>query len=300
MAAVWWWEQELTNSAVAIGDRFYFSFGEIDNTNREPLFEVSLEGTLVYSFSAGWSAAVDSQYADALLHVTDGAATVCFHSSGHGNPAIASLEVLQLYVDAYNMGPLSNLNVVMRTVKRISAGASTSGYGSRMNADIWGGDRYWATDQDLFAAGSLVEVVRTSDNISNYKNPPNIYPQAIFQSATTTGANNKLSYTLSVQPHMNYSIWLHFAEIQAGFTMPGQRVFDVTANDKPLFSNVDIVKLAGGPRRALILNATVVADTRTLTITFIPRVGSVAVNGFEIYEVIPRQYATLNENGTGT
>jgi len=58
------------------------------------------------------------------------------------------------------------------------------------------------------------------------------------------------------------------------------------------------VKLAGGPLRALILNATVVASSRTLTITFVPIVGSIAVNAFEIYEIVPRQYATLNENGT--
>jgi len=200
------------------GDRFFFTFGEIDNANREPVFEVSLEGTLVYSFSAGWSSTVDSQYADALLHVTDGAATVCFHSSGHGNPAIASLEILQLYVDAYNMGASANLNVVMRTMKRISAGAPQSGYGSRLQAAVWGGDRYWSTDQDLFAPGSVVDVLRTTENISNYNNPPNIYPQAIYQSATTTGSLTKLSYTLSVQPNQNYSIWLHFAEIQTGFT----------------------------------------------------------------------------------
>lgn len=254
----------------------------------------------MYSFAQGWSATVDNEYADSLLHVTDGAATVCFHSSGHGNPAIASLEILQLYVDAYNMGASVNVNVVMRTIKRVTAGAVQSGYGARMHADVWGGDRYWATDQTLFAAGSLHEVLRTSQNIMNYDNPPNIYPQAIYQSATTAGMQTKISYTVAVQPQSNYSIWLHFAEIQSGFTMPGMRVFNVLANDVPIFTGVDIVAMVGAPFKALILNTTLVAPSSRLTISFVPLIGSVAVNAFEIFQIIPRQYATINENGKET
>ncbi|KAG0579813.1 hypothetical protein M758_4G126400 [Ceratodon purpureus] len=276
--------------------RFFFSYGEKDNQGREPFFEVSLEGTLVYTFSQGWSATIDNEYADSLLHVTDGAATVCFHNAGHGNPAIASLEILQLYVDAYNMGASSNLNVVMRTIKRVTAGAAQSGYGARMHADVWGGDRYWATDQTLFAPGSLLEVLRTIRNITNYGNPPNIYPEKIYQSATTTSPMNKLSYTIAVQPQSNYSIWLHFAEIEEGFTFPGMRVFDVLANGIPIFPDVDIVAMAGAPFKALILNTTVMAESNRLTITFQPKIGSVAVNAFEIFQIIPRQYATVNEN----
>lgn len=277
--------------------RFSFSFGDADNAGKEPIFEVSVEGTLVFSLTPGWSSTPDNQYLDSLLHITDGAATVCFHASGHGNPVIASLEILQLYVDAYNMGSSANLNVVMRTIKRVSAGASQSGYGSRLNADIWGGDRYWATDQTLFAPNSAVEVLRTDLNISNFGNPPNIYPEAIYQSATTTGPLNKLSYTIPVQPNQNYSIWLHFAEIEVGVVAEGMRVFDVMVDEKVVFQGVDVVKMAGGVLRALIMNTTVVAEGRTLTIGFVPVKGAVAVNAFEVFQVIPREYATFDENG---
>jgi hypothetical protein len=253
----------------------------------------------VYSFSQGWSAITDSEYADSVLHVTDGTATVCFHSAGHGNPVIVSLEVLQLYGDAYDMGASANPNVVLRTLKRVSAGAAQSGYGSRMRADAWGGDRYWATDQTLFAPGSAHQVLRTLHTITSYSNPPNVYPEQIYQSATTTNPYNQLSYTIAVQPQSNYSIWLHFAEIQPGFTTPGMRVFDVLANGVPIFPGVDIVAMAGAPFKALILNTTVATDSSSrLTITFKPTIGSVAVNAFEIFQVIPRQYATVNENGT--
>ena len=210
---------------------------------------------------------------------------------------IASLEILQIYDDAYNMGANSNLNVILRTVKRVTAGAEQSGYGSTFNADPWGGDRYWATDQTLFTAGSAVSVMRTTNNITNYNTPPNIYPQAIYQSATTTGPMNKLSYTIPVQPNQNYSIWLHFAEIEPDITGVNERVFSVLANGQPLFSVVDIFKMTGAQYKALILNQTVLVEGRTLTLSFEPLAGSIAVNAFEVYQIIPREYATFDENG---
>ena len=274
--------------------RFFFPFQEAGNIR--PIFGVSLEGTLVYSFDPGWSVSVDSEYEDSMLHITDGAATICFHSSSHGSPVVASIEINQLYIDAYNMGENANLNVVMRTIKRVSAGAAASGYGSRMKADVWGGDRYWATDQALFAPGSAVDVLRTNASIVGFGNPPNIYPEAIYQSATTTGPLNSLSYTVPVQPNQTYSLWLHFAEIQPGVAA-GMRVFDVMVNDKLLFPGVDVVGTAGAPFTALILNKTVTADSGTLTLSFYPRIGSVAVNAFEMFQIIPREYATFDETG---
>jgi hypothetical protein len=274
--------------------RFFFPFQEAGNIR--PIFGVSLEGTLVYSFDPGWSVSVDSEYEDSMLHITDGAATICFHSSSHGSPVVASIEINQLYIDAYNMGENANLNVVMRTIKRVSAGAAASGYGSRMKADVWGGDRYWATDQALFAPGSAVDVLRTNASIAGFGNPPNIYPEAIYQSATTTGPLNSLSYTVPVQPNQTYSLWLHFAEIQPGVAA-GMRVFDVMVNDQLLFPGVDVVGTAGAPFTALILNKTVTADSGTLTLSFYPRIGSVAVNAFEMFQIIPREYATFDETG---
>ncbi|XP_024392179.1 receptor-like protein 4 [Physcomitrium patens] len=276
--------------------RFFFTFGETDNAGQEPVFELSLEGTLVYSLAPGWSSYDDNHYGDSLLHITDGSATVCFHRSSHGNPAIGSIEILQLYVDAYNLGSSANLNVIMRTIKRVTAGAAESGYGSRMHADAWGGDRYWATDRTLFAPGSPTTMLHTNANISNFGNPPNIYPEAIYQTATTTGPLSILSYSISVPSNQNYSIWLHFAEIEPGVIAPGMRVFDVKVNDDYLFHAVDIVKMAGAPFRALILNKTIPVASNTLKLSFIPLVGSVSVNAFEVFQIIPREYATLDDN----
>lgn len=275
----------------------YFSFGVTDNSGREPEFEVSLEGTLVYSLSRGWSTVVDDEYADSLVHVLDGAATVCFHSSGHGNPVVASIEILQIHDNAYSMDSSSPENVIMKTVKRVSAGAEQSGYGSSLQADPWGGDRYWATDQSLFTPGSAVHVQSTMKNISMYGDAPNAYPQAIYQSATTTLPSNKLSYTIPVQPNQNYSVWMHFAEIDPSITGPNMRVFNVLANGAPLFPVVDIVKMAGAPLTALVLNQTVLVEGKTLTLTFVPMAGEIAVNAFEVYQLIHREIPTAVDNG---
>lgn len=278
--------------------RMYFSFGVMDNSGREPEFEVSLEGTLVYSLARGWSTVVDDEYSDSLVHVVDGAATVCFHSSGHGNPVITSIEILQIHDQAYktNATASSPGGVIMKTVKRVSAGAESSGYGSSLQADPWGGDRYWATDQTLFTPGSAVSVQRTTTNISKYGEAPNVYPQAIYQSATTTGPTNKLSYSIPVQPNQNYSVWLHFAEIEPDITGPNMRVFNVFANGAPLFPVVDIVKMAGGQFTALVLNKTVLVEGRTLTLSFEPLAGQIAVNAFEVYQLIPQEVPTAAEN----
>jgi hypothetical protein len=276
----------------------YLSYGEQDNSGREPEFEVSLEGTLVYSLSSGWSSVVDDEYADSLVHILDGAATVCFHSSGHGNPVVASVEVLQVLDDAYDMGTsFPSTSFILRTVKRVSAGADKSGYGSSLQADPWGGDRYWETDQTIFTPGSAVTVQSTDLNITKYNNPPNIYPQAIYQSATTTGPTNKLSYTIPVIPNQNYSVWLHFAEIEPDVTGAHMRVFSVLANGQPLFPLVDIVQMAGAPLTALVLNATVLVEGRSLSLTFEPLAGMVSVNAFEVYQLIPREQPTTADNG---
>lgn len=280
--------------------RLFFAFGQQDNSGREPQFAVSIEGTLVYSLDQGWSGDPENAYKDSLAHVVDGAATVCFHSSGHGNPAIASIEVLQIYSNAYRREFNTSSAFIWRTVKRVSAGADKSGFGSDFSADPWGGDRYWETDSSLFLPGSRVTALTTPQNISLTNIYPNVYPMAIFQSATTTTTTNllqSLSYTLPVQPNMNYSLWIYLAEISQYVTQPQQRVFDILVNDLKIFSAVDIVVLAGGPYKAYILNTTVMVEGRTLTLKFSPLLGPILVNAFEMYELIPREASTLGSNG---
>ncbi|XP_024367592.1 receptor-like protein 4 [Physcomitrium patens] len=285
------------NITVPVGHyliRLYFTFGQEDNASREPQFDVSIEGTLVYSLLPGWSSD-DNNYQDSLAFVNDGAATICFHSSGHGNPAVASIEVLQIFNQAYNRGFNVSHEFIMRSVKRVSAGAEKSGFGSDFLADPWGGDRYWESDISLFLPGSAVNPISTNLTINNAAVYPNIYPQAIFQTATSANPGQSLSYTLPVEPNLEYSIWFYFAEL-ATFVDTGDRVFDVLVNEQKVFANVDIMAWAQGAFSALILNTTVLVEGKTLTVTFNPIIGNIAVNAFEVYALVPTEVQTLNTN----
>ena len=273
----------------------FFAFGQQDNAGREPQFDVSIEGTLVYRMDLGWSEDPEDHYQDSLVFVDDGAATICFHSSDHGNPAVASIEILQILNHAYNRGTNElDRNVIMKTMKRVSTGARKSGFGSDFLADPWGGDRYWQTDSTLFLPGSKVESMSTVQNISNFAVVPNLYPMDIFQSATvTTDDTQSLSYTLPVETNMRYSIWIYLAEISPFMIRPQDRVFDILVNKKRVFSAVDIVAQAQGPFNALILNVTVTVDVPSLALTFSPIFGPAAVNAFEIYQLVPTDATTV-------
>lgn len=284
------------NITVPVGHyliRFIFTFGEQDNANKEPQFDVSIEGTLVYSLVQGWSAEADNNYQDSLVFINDGAATICFHGSGHGSPAVASIEVLQIFNQAYQRGFNVSQDFIMRSVKRVSAGAAKSGFGSDFHADSWGGDRYWESDVSLFLPGSAVHQIFTNETIKNAAVYPHIYPVNIFQTATATDPGQSLSYTLTVEPNLQYSIWIYLAEL-ASFTAPTDRVFDILVNNVKVFQSVDVVARARGSFTALIMNTTVLVEGKTLTVSFNPTRGNIAVNAFEVYALVPTEAATLN------
>lgn len=270
--------------------RLYFAFGQVDNSNEEPIFDVSLEGTLVHSLKQGWSLNPALSYVEARIFITDEAATACFHSTGHGNPAVLSVETLQILDDAY--GTKRNYTI-LKTVKRISCGSKESNYGVEINANVWGGDRYWATDKILEKTISFS--INTVNSIQGASEPPNLVPEAVYQSASSTSVGSDLSYVFEVEPNQNYSIWFYFAEIELGITKKGQRVFDISVNGYPVFNEFDIVGQAGGPFTAVVLNSSVAVDGRFLYLDLKARQGGILINGFEIFQVITTEYTTFNQ-----
>lgn len=277
--------------------RIFFGLNEDILADREPLFDVSIEGTQLYSLKPGWSVNDDQSYVEASVFISDTAATACFHSTGHGDPSVMSIEILQLHRDAYYFGAQWGDTVIFRTAKRVDCGADQGVYGESYNADPWGGDRFWFTDneQDVVDKSSI-RTLTSSNPIQKTSVAPNFYPEAIYQSASIgNAAGEVLNYDFKVEPNANYSVWLHFAEIEDGVSSPGQRVFDVLINGQLLVSNVDIVGMAGGPFTAVVLNRTVPIDGRTLILSFRPQQQSIAmVNAIEIFQVIEMEKKTLN------
>uniref|UniRef100_A0A5B7APS0 Malectin-like domain-containing protein n=1 Tax=Davidia involucrata TaxID=16924 RepID=A0A5B7APS0_DAVIN len=273
--------------------RIFFGLVEEPNFDNEPLFDVSVEGTQIYSLRSGWSNHDDEAFVEALVFLTDGSASLCFHSTGHGDPAILSLEILQVDDRAYYYGPQWGQGIILRTDKRLSCGAKNAKFGVDYSGDHWGGDRFWDSITTFGQSSHLT--LSTKNSIKKTSNAPNFYPEALYQTAIISTNNQPdLAYTMDVDPNRNYSIWLHFAEIDPLVTGVGQRVFDILINGDVVFQDVDIVNMSGDVNSALVLNKTVPVNGRTLTITMHPTKGGHAIiNAIEIFEVIMAEFKTL-------
>ncbi|KAL1833507.1 hypothetical protein ACET3Z_003158 [Daucus carota] len=273
--------------------RIFFGLVAEPGFDNEPLFDVSVEGTLIYSLPSGWSNHDDERaFVEALVYLTNGTATLCFHSTGHGDPAILSIEILQVDDRAYNLGLNSGQGTILRTGKRLSCGAQQPRFDVDYSGDLWGGDRFW-NSISTFGRHSD-RVIFTKDSIKQASQAPNFYPETLYQTAIVSTDNQPdLAYTLDVEPTRNYSIWFHFAEIDPLIIQAGQRIFDIVINGDIALANVDIVNMTGDINRALVLNTTVAVDGRNLAITFHPQRGSHAiVSAIEIFEVITAESKT--------
>ncbi|GAB4826984.1 Receptor-like protein 4 [Ancistrocladus abbreviatus] len=274
--------------------RMFFGLVADPNFDSEPLFDVSVEGTLVNSLSTGWSTEDSEQvFAEVLVFLTDGTASLCFHSTGHGDPAVLSIEILQVDDKAYYFGPQFGQGIILRTAKRLSCGAAKPKFDADYGGSPWGGDRFW---NSLTTFGqSSDKAISAESAINKASVAPNFYPEALYQAAlVSTDTEPDLTYTMDVEPSSNYSIWLHFAEIDPLVTNVGQRVFDILVNGDIEFKAVDIVSMSGGPNTVLVLNTTVAVNGRTLTITLHPTNGSHAIiNAIEVFQIITAEAKTL-------
>uniref|UniRef100_A0A2N9E6X6 Malectin-like domain-containing protein n=1 Tax=Fagus sylvatica TaxID=28930 RepID=A0A2N9E6X6_FAGSY len=275
--------------------RMFFGVVKQANFDSEPLFDVSVEGTQILSLQSGWSSEIDQVFAEAVVFLTDGTASFCFHSTGHGDPAILSISILQVDDNAYNFGPQWGQGTVLRTAKRLSCGTGQSKFDADYSGDLWGGDRFWKAIQTF---GENSDQARSTENsIKKASISPNFYPEGLYQSALFSNDNQlDLTYAINVEPNRNYSIWLHFAEIDSSVTAIGQRVFDILINGDVEFKDVDIIKMSGDRFTALVLNRTVTINGRTLTLTLHPKNGSHAIiNAIEVFEVILAESKTSPE-----
>ncbi|MED6144805.1 Receptor-like protein 4 [Stylosanthes scabra] len=85
--------------------RIFFGLIEQLGNSTEPLFDISIEGTQTHSLKPGWSTQDDQVFAEAIVFLTNDSISICFHSTGHGDPAILSIEILQIDDKAYYFVP---------------------------------------------------------------------------------------------------------------------------------------------------------------------------------------------------
>jgi hypothetical protein len=275
-------------------------FGLLDNPSldSEPIFDVSVEATLFSSLLLGWSSDDEKTFAEALVFVQDSSLSVCFHSTGHGDPSILSIEVLQIDDNSYNFSPSLGKGTVLRTAKRLKCGSGKPAFDEDLRGIRWGGDRFWLGLQTL-SSSSDDQSISTENVIAETLLAPNFYPQSLYQSAIVgTDRQPSLSFEMDVTPNKNYSVWLHFAEIDNGVTAEEQRVFDVLINGDTAFKDVDIIRMTGERFTALVLNKTVAVSGTTLKIILQPVKGTRAIiSAIEVFEVIPAEKKTLPQEG---
>lgn len=278
--------------------RIFFGSVKSKSDDLEPLFDISVEGTLITSLKSGWSSNDDQVFAEAQVFLNDGSLSICFHSTGHGDPAILALEILQLDDKAYQFSEQSGQGIILRTVSRMSCGDGKPKFGADYGGDPWGGDRFWSP---ITTFGQSADTARsTESSIKQASKPPNFYPAGLYKRAiVSSDSQPNLEYTMDVDPNRNYSIWLHFAEIDSAVTGVGQRVFDILINGDIEFKAVDVVKLSGDRYAALVLNTTVAVNGRSLTITLRPIIGDHAIIcAIEIFEIIVAESKTSPEEVT--
>lgn len=188
--------------------------------------------------------------------------------------------------------------MILRTATRLTCGTGKPRFDEDYSGDRWGGDRFW---NPMRSFGKSADSPRsTENNIKQASVSPNFYPEALYQSGlVSTDDQPDLTYSMDVEPNRNYSVWLHFAEIDAAVTGEGKRVFDVVINGDTFFEDVDIVKRSGGRYTALVLNATVTVSGRTLTVVLQPKQGGghALVNAIEVFEIITAEFKTLRDEG---
>ncbi|EPS57645.1 hypothetical protein M569_17172, partial [Genlisea aurea] len=273
--------------------RIYFGLVAEPSFDNEPLFDISIEGTLVYSLPSGWSNHDDERaFVESLIFLKDGTASLCFHSTGHGDPAILAIEILQIDNRAYYFGKGYGQGTILRTYNRLSCGAKSPKFGADLSADHWGGDRFWNA---LSTTGQSSDVLTTANGIKSASQAPNFYPEALYQSAlVSSDAQPDLTYVMEVEPNRNYSLWLHFAEIDPSVSGAGERVFDILLNGGVSFRDVDVALMAGGVDAALVLNTTIAVSGRTLTLALHPTKGSRAIiNAVELFELVAAESKTM-------
>ncbi|GLT82826.1 hypothetical protein SLE2022_011620 [Rubroshorea leprosula] len=272
--------------------RIFFGLVPDSDFDNEPLFDISIESTLIYSMKSGWTKQEDQAFTEALVFLSDGTASICFHSTGHGDPAILSIEILQVDDKAYYFVQGWSEGLILRTAARLTFGISKPWFDEDYRGDHWGGDRYWSPIRN-----NADHTLATGHRIKQASDAPNFYPEALYQTALV-GSDSQpgLTYTMDVDPNRKYSIWLHFAEIDDRVTGIGQRVFDISINGHPEFQDIDVVKMSGDRYTALVLNTTVAVNGRTLSINLQPKNGgSAIINAIEVFEIIVSEFKTLPE-----
>ncbi|XP_011070835.1 probable LRR receptor-like serine/threonine-protein kinase At1g51880 [Sesamum indicum] len=275
--------------------RTFTVYDNFDGKSHSPSFDVSVEGTLVFSWRSPWPGSVSRSgaYSDLFFYHDDFAVDLCFYSIATDSPVIGSLELTQVDTNAYPFHYAYNYTTyILVNYARFSSGSDQWGPGFSNDTDIFG--RSWQSDAEFrvrsasVASGSTIKAISAMKNIVNVERSPNYFPEKLYQTAITALGNGGgvLEYELPVDAKLDYLLWFHFAEIDVSVTSAGQRVFDVMVNGEKV-RRVDLYKEVGG----FVANdwSYVVKNlsSTTMSVRLESVVGAPLICGLENYAIVP-------------
>ncbi|XP_020229693.1 receptor-like protein 4 [Cajanus cajan] len=270
--------------------RTFTVYDNYDANSRPPSFDVALASTVLFTWRSPWpdSAARRGAYADLFPSLASSSLHLCFDGFATDAPLVSSLQLLQVPPAAYNVTD----NLILVNYGRISCGA-VSHWGAAFTADADRFARSWQPDSAFRTVPQDSDEVRflsTENSVSGADVEPNYFPMKLYQSAVTT--EGTLEYELVVDAKMDYTVWLHFAEIDSSVKKAGERVFDVFLNDQNV-TRVDIYKQVGA-FSAFTLHYTVKnLSANVLKLKLVPAVGAPLISAVENYALVPVDPSTL-------
>jgi len=104
-------------------------------------------------------------------------------------------------------------------------------------------------------------------------------------SSSAIGGIRSIEITLSKEkltPDASYKIKLYFSELENKNS--GERVFNVSIQDKLVLENFDIISETGGKDREIIKTFTGIAAGKALTIKMNPKIGNSILSGIELIQ----------------
>ena len=128
--------------------------------------------------------------------------------------------------------------------------------------------------------------IDTVDYFKIRKDPISIQSEnSPWISASAIGGIRSLEITLSKEklvPDATYQVKLYFSELEN--RQSGERVFDVSIQNKKALENFDICREAGGKGKELVKTFTGIKAGRTLTIGMSPKTGNTILSGIELIQ----------------
>ncbi|GAB4828908.1 hypothetical protein Ancab_018569 [Ancistrocladus abbreviatus] len=272
--------------------RTFTVYDNYDGKSHPPSFEVSVEGTVVFSYRSPWpeSLSRDGSYSDLFAFISDGEADLCLYSIATDPPVIASLEVIQVDPASYDSNSTGS-DYILVNYGRLTCGADQWGPGFSNDTDFFG--RLWQSDVEFRSNNAKgIQAVSTTKNVGNVDKEPNYFPMKLYQSAVIVAENGVLEYDLNIDAKLDYLLWFHFAEIDGSVNKTGQRVFDVLINGVNV-NRIDVFGQVGGFSAYDWHYVAKNLSSTTLTVRLVPVAGTPILCGLENYALVPNDLATV-------